>query len=368
MKKVLFITPFFGRNGSEMQLMYILKNLDVNKIQPYLFSRNDGELLKELPYNFKYFIGYKKHKNFLYRIFRLLLYTVNINPIEFQLKRIHKKVKPDIWYINTLANRDAFIIAKKLKVKVISHIHELPLSYNLVKSKSIQNLLSISDLCIGCSAIVCEKLADMGHKNVKLLYGFIDDSLIKIKKPQNLIKNELNIKGDDFVWIISGRVSVIKGVDYLIPLIKKLKANHKVIWIGDIDDSGTVFYALQSIQNKFIDRVKFIGKKSDDYYDYFNIGDAFLSLSREDSYPLVMLEAAHLGKPIVGFNSGGIKEFVQEGIGYIIDSLNYDELAFKMHEVEVNYNNFNSDFIKEHARKVNLHTQSKLLNEYLLHI
>src|SRR5690606_25826222 len=149
--------------------------------------------------------------------------------------------------------------------------------------------------------------------------------------------------------------------DFLIPLMKKLKSNHKIVWIGSKDDGGTSYYAEASVKNGYADRVLFIGKKSNDYYDYLNAGDAYLSLSREDSYPLVLLEAAHLGMPIVGFNSGGIKEFVTEKIGYVVDQLNFEELANKMALVENEYHNFDSEYIKKHANKINADTQTQEL-------
>lgn len=361
MKKILFITPFFGRTGSEMLLFYILKNIDKSLYKPYLFARNDGVLLNELPDDVKAFIGYKKHKNFLYRIFRLLLYAIRINPIEYQLKAIHKKVKPDFWYINTVANRDAYNIAKKLNVKIISHVHELPLSYNLVKAGTIKNIIQNSLLCIGCSKAVCEKLEDMGHKNVHLLYGFVDNTLIKITRSKEQMRSVLKLEDKDFVWVISGATNMIKGIDFLIPLIKRLKSNHKIVWIGSKDNGGTSYYTEATVNNKYVDRVIFVGKKSDDYYDYLNVGDAYLSLSREDSYPLVILEAAHLGKPIVGLNSGGIKEFVNQRVGYVVDQLNFEELAKKMELVEKHYQDFDSVFIKSYASRINAQTQNQEL-------
>ncbi len=37
-----------------------------------------------------------------------------------------------------------------------------------------------------------------------------------------------------------------------------------------------------------------------------------------DPYPLVMLEAAYLQKPIIAFDSGGVTEFVKEGMGKVV--------------------------------------------------
>src|SRR5690606_5066774 len=103
---------------------------------------------------------------------------------EYQLKRIHKKIKPDIWYINTIVNRDAYNIAKNLRVRFIAHIHEMSFSYNLVKAKTLASIIDNAEMCIGCSEMVGEKLKDMGHKNVQLLNGFVDKGLIKVDQNQ----------------------------------------------------------------------------------------------------------------------------------------------------------------------------------------
>lgn len=361
-KKILFITPFFGRTGSEMQLLYILENLSTEKFEPFLYARNDGALLKELPKHIKYFIGYKKHKNYLLRLFRLLLYAVNINPIEFQLRIIQRKIKADCWYINTIANRDAYRIAVKLGIKVISHVHEMPLYFNMVKQQTIRDLLH-SETCIGCSSVVCETLEDMGHKNVKLLHSFVDDRFIKLNATPNLTA-QFKFAPDDFIWIVAGSVNSIKGVDFVIPLLKLLKTNHKIIWLGGIEDSGTTAYSLIAGE-QFKERLFFVGKKSVDYYDYFNIGDAFLSLSRQDSFPLVMQEAAHLGKPIAGFNSGGIAEYVKPEIGTIVNQLSFADLARAMELIEENYESFDKEYIKSYAKTYNAITQTKKIESIL---
>lgn len=56
--------------------------------------------------------------------------------------------------------------------------------------------------------------------------------------------------------------------------------------------------------------------------------DIFVLTSREDAYPLVCLEAASLGKPILCFaDSGGMPEFVENDCGIIVPYLRIDLLA-----------------------------------------
>jgi glycosyltransferase involved in cell wall biosynthesis len=51
----------------------------------------------------------------------------------------------------------------------------------------------------------------------------------------------------------------------------------------------------------------------------------FALVSWEDPFPLVNLEAASLGKPIVCFDeAGGSKEFVEEDCGFVVPYLDLD--------------------------------------------
>jgi glycosyltransferase involved in cell wall biosynthesis len=62
--------------------------------------------------------------------------------------------------------------------------------------------------------------------------------------------------------------------------------------------------------------------------DHIAAADVFVLTSREDPYPLVCLEAAALGKPIVCFaGAGGIPEFVEDDCGLIASYLDIIEMA-----------------------------------------
>jgi glycosyltransferase involved in cell wall biosynthesis len=59
--------------------------------------------------------------------------------------------------------------------------------------------------------------------------------------------------------------------------------------------------------------------------------DVFFLSSREDPFPLVMLEAAHVGKPIVGVRaSGGVNDFLQGLDELLVDSWDVAVLVDKI--------------------------------------
>ncbi|TKC55813.1 glycosyltransferase [Pedobacter hiemivivus] len=349
MKRILFITPTFGYTGSEMLLWYSLSHLNQDKFKAYLFSKKNGKLIETLPSHIKSFVPYKIGNNKFNKILRVFLKWLKIDPLRFQLSRIQKTIKADYWYVNTIVNPEVYQIASDLGVKVVTHVHELPLAYGFIAYKEMESLLNYSQLIIGCSKAVCDKIVGMGKTSVHLFYGFVDQAKIRISKNAELLRKELGFEENDYIWAVSGKTTFTKGIDFLIPLLERLPANVKILWIGGEENTGLYYYVKKTIAERFAGKVLFTGEQKDDYYNYLNCSNAFLLLSREDSFPLVMLEAAVLGKPIVGFNSGGIKEFVEEKMGIVVDSWSFDDLVKAMSTVQNYGENFDTNRIKEKA-------------------
>jgi glycosyltransferase involved in cell wall biosynthesis len=345
-KKILFITHTFGRSGSEMLLLYMIKNLNPEKFTASIFCQFKGELINELPDNVSSYVSYKKSKKPFKKIFRKILQIFQINPLHYQLRKIQKEIKADFWYVNTIVNPFVYAIAKELNVKVITHCHELPTAYNYNSADEMKAVVENTDLFIGCSKAVCDKISDMGHTNIKLLYGFIDPTRIKLNLDKLSARKKIGLSDNDFVWAISGHTILTKGIEYVIPLLKSLESKAKIIWIGPEVNQGLNFYVKETIRNNFNGKMMFLGQQKEFYYDYLNCADAFLLLSREDSFPLVMLEAASLGKPIASFNSGGVNEFVDSENGLIVNSWKIEDLAAAMLKIETEFANFDATKIK----------------------
>jgi len=330
---ILFITSSFERTGSEVLLYNLIKGIDRKVIKPYLYAFRDGTLLKELPSDVAYFLPYYTRKRRREKLWRSFLKRLKKDPLEYQLNSIQKKVNAEIWYVNTIVvDSKVLRIAKQLGVKIITHFHELPNAYRLVRQEHLSMIIENSDVCIGCSQIVCSKIRELGHRNVKLLYSFIDNESIdeRLQKSQ-LSKKDLGIDDDSFLWIISGTAIYEKGLDYVPSLLKELEGEKfRIIWLGQSYQDGLFHYVNTIVDKRWPGKVIFTGALYEQYYQYLMLADGLLMPSREDSFSLVMLEAAYLGKPIVSFNSGGVKEFVDGARGIVVDSWNAVDLANAM--------------------------------------
>jgi len=92
------------------------------------------------------------------------------------------------------------------------------------------------------------------------------------------------------------------------------------------------------------------------HYCYYTLFDIFISVSREDPFPLVCMENAALAKPIICFEgSGGMPGFVQDDAGFVVPYLDVDTMADKIHELYQN---------KTLRQKLGENAKKKMLNNY----
>lgn len=367
-KRLLFITQDLARTGSEMVLWYLLNNLDKDQYSTYVLCMRKGELFDLLPDHIGKEVFYKSSPKRSDRILRKVLKAVGKDPVAAQVDRIMRDFKADIWYVNTIVIPDVLRISKNYKVKVVTHFHELLHAFALVKSENLNQIFSNSDVCIGCSEIVCEKISDFGHSNIRLQNSFIDTATIQVDVDRIAeIKRKLGIVPGDFVWVISGGANYMKGIDQVLPILEHFKEEPmKIIWIGKQPENGLDFYVQHVAERKYPGKLLFTGGLSEEYYNYMSVADGFLLLSREESFSLVMVEAAYLGIPIVAFNVGIVPQFLQEGMGVVVDSWNLTDMIKGMRQL-YEHRNYDPVKLKEMAMVFSVQQQlpkfEALLNE-----
>lgn len=357
-KKILFFTQDLERTGSEMVLWHLLQHLDHNKYVMQVFCLRKGILYETLPPHVEKSIMYKYSPYLWNRIFRVILKVFKVNALRFQLRRIHKKFKADLWFINTIVIPEVYDVAKLYDVKVVTYVHELLNAFTLISASSMRKILAYSDVCIGCSEEVCNRISEMGHKSVKLQSSFIDTDLIKpdLRRVMEL-REEYGFLSTDFVWVVSGRTAYMKGLDHIISILSHFEDQPvKILWVGGHEDSGLEFYVQQVAEQKYPGKLFFAGPQSVDYYNYLAIANGLLLLSREESFSLVLVEAAKLGLPVVSFDLGIASKFITEDMGRVVKDRNINDFIAQMQFVQQNAN-FESAKIKSAAMEYSVHYQ-----------
>jgi glycosyltransferase involved in cell wall biosynthesis len=326
--RILFFTPYAGRTGSEMMLLYILKNLDRGRFHVGLVSFSDGELLREVPSGIPVFIA--PHN---YNIWQKASNWAGYNPTKYYLEYVQNKFKADLWYINTIMLPEAVLFAKQNKIPFITHVHEMPEAYSSTGKVDLKYILEDSAMLIGCSNIACQRLYEAGGREIKRVYSFVDVSAISADAEiSKSIRSGWGANDGDYVWIFSGVSSDLKGFGLLPDIATQVKAkNVHLVWMGKLLDTGLVQYVEARCSHITNVKIHFVGPKSkNDYYNHLAAADGLVMASRQESFGLVMVEAAWLGKPVVAFDSGGPSEFITPDIGTIVPNMNIEKLVEEM--------------------------------------
>lgn len=354
-KTILFITPTGGRTGSEMMLWYLLKHL-TGKIKSVIYSCQNGELFANHSTADLTFINSTK-QGFLYKIYEGVYYQLfKRTPEESRILKIQKQVKADKWYLNTLTMPRFARLAKSLEIPYYMHVHELVSVYDEIVYDDFRFQFDNAEKIICCSAIVEKRIQQMGYKNTVLLHEFIDTEKVKVQQKPQELRQQLNIPANAFIWIMSGSMNLRKGYDLVLDLLENLPKNTYLLWLGNIKKAGVLHYLEQRTKLEKLNFIQ-VGEKSGEYYDYLNLADGFVLLAREDPFPLVMIEAAFMQKPIAGFNSGGVSEFLQEGMGSVVDSFNPKDLAEAMIKIQNNETTINKEILKNRALNFDIKNQ-----------
>lgn len=369
--KILFFTPFAARNGAEMMLWYLLKNINTIVHECAVYCDHLGPLFSELPVGIKSYI-FPTPKAYSLRealIDRVKSKAFNINEVVHTKKTyiasLHDEFKADIWYINTVLCPEAVECAIELGIPYVVHFHDLLFLYQHISYTGLKNAVTKASLLVGCSTKVCDNLKIMGGSNIALQYECVDINAIVVNHSRvEEIKKELQLNGE-FVWVMSGSIEYRKGTDIIPELAKELGPNVKILWLGP-GSSGYSYFIEKELEFFGLTNVHLLGPKSEDYYDYLSLANGLVLTSREDPFPLVMIEAAAMGKPIVAFNSGGVSEFLKEGMGTVITSFETKQLAHAMRQVASGDIQCHPDVSKERAKEFDAHIQAEKWQEMLL--
>jgi glycosyltransferase involved in cell wall biosynthesis len=246
-----------------------------------------------------------------------------------------EKFKPDIIFSNTIANGKMLEFLPFLNKPFLVYIHEMQnsilkyssqneTSYQLTQSAHLlagsdsvkQNLIDSfqvdsNKISVIPSLIDCEKLSS--------LFESID---------RKAVREELNIPQDAVVIGGCGLAEWRKGVDLFIQVASMvLKVNPSVyfVWVGHEKNEAYDQFQHDLKQIGIDQQVKILGpivnpQQVTACFDIF-----FLS-SREDSYPLVMLEAGMNKNPIVCFDkTGGVVHFIEKYPELIVPYLDLEK-------------------------------------------
>lgn len=251
-----------------------------------------------------------------------------------------RRLDIDLVYLNTLTVGDMLEEDRDLgTVPVVSHVHELPMALRRFARGGESRQALRSDVLISVSDAVASNLVrslNCPAERVRRIYGFVPSDLRPSARSCELretLLRQLGLPGDSWIVGFCGFADLRKGVDLVVPLARLIPATIRgrpvqLIWVGGVaPDFGIATLRDDVRKAEVADRVHFVGATST-ALDWMSTFDVHALLSREDPFPLVVLEAAALGVPTVCFSgAGGAPEFVRTDAGAAVPYLDVRHFA-----------------------------------------
>lgn len=342
MKKILFISHDATRTGGPKSLLNFLKWLS-NLHQKFdVLLVKGGELTGEFEkLNYERLLNFesiqKTEKETPNKLFKIFSGKDNAREA-FQ--------KYEIIYANTVVSLPAAIGVKENSpgCKIICHIHELEMGIiKYAGEESFIKNISHVDYFIAVSKAVKMHLVSkykISPEKVEIFHGSVETFNYDSDKIQLL--NELNIpdKNNYFICTNIGPAIWTKSPDIFIQIADRFNKIYTgkflFLWIGNWDEIAGKQMEYDIRRLDLTDKVKIFGVRKD-IQNFYAISDVFLLTSREDSYPLVCLEAASYGVPVICFkDAGGAPEFVEDDAGFIVPYLDVYMAAEKLKYLALN--------------------------------
>lgn len=367
-RKILVISHDVTQTGAPLLLLHLLSLLKENGVRLNILVRNkSGQLagaFKELSQTFGFMPRIFNH-TLKSRIKYILLGKYEPFDIQSYTKDI------DVVLNNTITNGAVLsFIKKSYKGKIITYIHELEFVAANNRS-SVETITHTDHFLVPCEVVKKLLMNRYGvpASKISLLHYYLPDT--KFSEQGNFAFARRYSISAPFVIGMAGSLNWRKGYDLFLQVARIFYnkwplANAQFVWVGaDEANIETKEIAFDIDKMNLNDKVKVLPVLNDmsDFYDCISI---LLLTSREDTYPMVMLEAAAHQRATVCFeNAGGANEFIEGGNGIAIKYGEIEEMASIIYDL-LNHPDKATEMGKSAKRKVETHhTNGQLILDQL---
>lgn len=342
--KILLINKFFyQKGGSETVFFTTKKLLEKAGNQVIVFSMKD---LRNKPSKFeKYFvenIDFNKKQGLFKSLKKAAHYIYSVEARN-KIKKLIKEHKPDIAHLHNISHQitpSILSVLKKNKIPVVQTLHDYQLIcpnyrlftqgkicercqrmkfYNAIRYKCVRNSYLASWLA--CTELYLQRILKFYLPKVDLFVAtsqFLHDKLKQwgIKQPLQVVNNSLAV--DDlqpsfepgkFLLCVS-RFSQEKGLFTLIKAVKDLpKVKLKIVGDGPLFNQVKIFIAKNNLEN-----IELVGYQplSQVYKIMRDCKLLVIPSEWHENYPMVVLEAMALAKPVLASDLGGLIEMIED--------------------------------------------------------
>jgi glycosyltransferase involved in cell wall biosynthesis len=254
----------------------------------------------------------------------------------------------DLIYANTASAWPLVEAVGRSATPVLWHIHELAYALEVeVTAERARTAFQRASGLVAVSGAVRQMLVetcDVPSERIDVIPGFVkvppsnpDDR----SRAKRSLSSQLGWPEQAFIVGGCGSLGWRKGTDLFAQIAKALSrdpryAAMRFLWVGGPERGRDALEFAHDVRTLgLVDRLARVPATAD-VTDHYRAMDVFALTSREDPFPLVMLEAGGHGVPVVCFrDAGGGPDFVEEDAGLIADSMDlrgFAALVGRLHD------------------------------------
>jgi glycosyltransferase involved in cell wall biosynthesis len=307
----------------------------------------------------------------------------------YNLYKLIRKEKPDIVHTHTpKAGIVGMLASYFAKASIRLHtVAGLPLIEASGFKRIVLNF--VEKVTYSCATNVYPN--SNGLKNIILDNGFAKKEKLKViangssngidtsyfnpqlfeAEEKKALKDKLNIKESDFVFIFVGRIVGDKGINELVAAFDKLsKENEKIklLLVGPFEADLDPLKKKTSVIINDNKQIIYVGFQKD-VRPYFSIANLLTFPSYREGFPNVVMQAGAMGLPSIVTNINGCNEIMEHGEnGWIIPVKDEEAILDCMQNCLINTEGLNR--MSKNARKLILNRYEQkvvweaILNEY----
>jgi len=340
--RVLFISSGAGLTGAPRVLLLLARHLaSSGAIRPAFLFRSSGPLLHEFAR-----LGPVETLVTPNRARQWQRGPVYDARVLAQVGRLALRTRGfDLCYSNTVTNGRALRALRPLRLPTVTHVHELAeWVATFVTPSSLRDTCRASDDFVACSGAVDRYLTEdlqIDRERVHVVHEFVDVHVVSAGRRPGALRDRLGLAADTVLVGGCGTLDDRKGADLFLDVAARIHERHpdlrppgapggvRLVWLGGKDDDVTRFRT-EAAARGLADVVTFPGPVPGAEHLFTDL-DVFLLTSREDPYPLVVLECACVGVPSIVFaGAGGAPEFAEGGAGSIVPHLDVDAMSAEL--------------------------------------
>ena len=339
--RVLFLCHSASRNGATILLLNLLNWLkgrvdwDIE-----VLIHGSGPLLNEFRATGAKTIVWRDPGPALNTLLRQSMHSVR-RVIEEIFRRLTLPAGHyDLIYANTSATAPLVRLLARRSSAVLWHVHELSYALRLtLRDNDLESAFRSATRYIAVSNSVRQALTSnfgVPAERIDLVNGFVPAHVVPPAQRdirRQRLRQDLHWPQDAFVVGGCGSLGWRKGTDVFLLVAKAVASavgyeNLRFLWIGGGRNDKESFEFEHDVRLLRLENICQLIPSTADVLDYYCAMDAFALTSREDPFPLVMLEAADQGLPVVCFEgSGGGTEFVGDDCGVVVPYLDVKGFA-----------------------------------------